>query len=312
MKFFFSALIALLAIGGGYYYLFVMDKEGSTPPQVEEDPLIGNAQPLTEPEEEEVIEITTEEPKEEVSKSTIIGYSVKGHPITAYHYGTGETELLLIGGIHGGYEWNTILLSYQFMDYFDANPAVIPDNIKVTIVPSLNPDGVEAVIGTTGRFTRADVTTSNTIPGRFNGNTVDINRNFDCDWQSTGVWQDKTVDAGSSVLSEPEAQAIKNYIDSQGPEAVVVYFSSAGGVYASNCHSGVLPETNTILNVYAKASGYPAYDEFDFYATTGDVTNWLAKVSIPAFSVLLTTHEDTEWSKNKAGVDALINYYAGQ
>ena len=51
-------------------------------------------------------------------------------------------------------------------------------------------------------------------------------------------------------------------------------------------------------------------EDFNFYETTGDMTNWLAKKGIPAISVLLTNHKDTEWSKNKAGIDALLKYYA--
>ena len=38
--------------------------------------------------------------------------------------------------------------------------------------------------------------------------------------------------------------------------------------------------------------------------------NWFAKKKVPAISVLLTTHDDVEWSKNKAGIDALLKYYA--
>jgi hypothetical protein len=91
---------------------------------------------------------------------------------------------------------------------------------------------------------------------------------------------------------------------------VVVWYSAAGGVFASNCHNGVMPETLAITNVFAAASGYQAYKEFNFYTITGDMVNWLAKKNIPGISVLLTTHEDVEWSKNRAGIEALLEYYA--
>ena len=48
---------------------------------------------------------------------------------------------------------------------------------------------------------------------------------------------------------------------------------------------------------------------FDFYEVNGDMTNWLAKNNIPAISVLLSTHENIEWSKNKAGIEALLKHY---
>ncbi len=243
---------------------------------------------------------------------SVIGKSVDGRDIFAYHFGTGETEVLFVGGIHGGYEWNTSLVAFEAVDYLKANPNVIPSNVKVTVVPVLNPDGLNKVAGTSTRFSITDIPTSEgaTVPGRFNANNVDLNRNFDCDWQASASWQNKTVSGGSSAFSEPESQAIKNYIENQNPKAVIVWYSAAGGVFSSSCHNGVLVETNALTNTFAKASGYPAYEEFNYYEITGDMVNWLAKKGIPAISVLLTNHKDIEWTKNKAGIDAILNYYA--
>jgi hypothetical protein len=64
------------------------------------------------------------------------------------------------------------------------------------------------------------------------------------------------------------------------------------------------------MDSFAKASGYKSYDSWDFYATTGDMANWLAKEKIPAISVLLTNHTDTEWDKNLAGVKAVLQSVA--
>jgi hypothetical protein len=241
---------------------------------------------------------------------TVIGKSAEGRDITAYHYGEGETELLFIGGIHGGYEWNTALVAFKTMDYLKANPEIIPSNVKVTVIPVLNPDGLNKVVGTSSRFTTADVpSTEETVVGRFNGNNVDLNRNFDCDWQAEGKWQSKVVSGGTAAFSEPESQAIKNYVQTKKPESVVVWYSAAGGVFSSSCHNGVLSETKTLTNIFAKASGYKAFEEFNFYEITGDMVNWLAKEKIPAISILLTNHNDIEWTKNQAGIDALLKYY---
>jgi hypothetical protein len=243
---------------------------------------------------------------------TIIGKSAGGHNIVAYHYGSGSKEIVFVGGIHGGYEWNTALVAYNLKDYLDKASSTIPANVRVTVIPVLNPDGLIKVAGTAGVFTTADVSESEEvqIAGRFNANGVDLNRNFACDWQSKGTWQDKTVNGGTEAFSEPESQAIKQYIEKNTPNAVVVWYSAAGGVYSSSCHNGVSSETSAITGVYANASGYPAYKDFDFYAITGDMTNWLAKQNIPAISVLLTNHTDTEWTKNQAGIKALLQYYS--
>ncbi len=157
------------------------------------------------------------------SLTSVIGASVEGRNITAYHYGTGAKEILFIGGIHGGYEWNTVLLAYQMMDYLEANPSAVPKGVKVTIIPVLNPDGLNKVVGTAGRFKASDVPSSQAlqVSGRFNANTVDLGRNFDCDWQTNATWQNKAVSGGNLVFSEPESQAIKKYVTDHKITAVV-------------------------------------------------------------------------------------------
>lgn len=298
------ALLVLAAVGAGIYFYTKPNEvskvaESSTSTPV--DSAINTPQPVVP---------TTTQPKD--TSKTVIGTSVKNNPITAYHFGTGEKELLFVGGIHGGYEWNTVLLANQLIDYLRTNPDVIPKNIKVTVIPVLNPDGLQKVVGSTDTFTASDVPSSESlvVSGRFNANTVDLNRNFDCDWKESGVWQTKKVSGGTSAFSEPESKAVKSYVETSKPSAAVVWYSAGGGVYASNCHNGVSPTTMTLTKTFANASGYTAHQSFDFYETTGDMVNWLAKNDIPAISVLLTTHTDTEWTKNKAGVEALIKYYA--
>lgn len=295
------AVVALVVLAGLGWYFFV-NKAGNepvTPPE--------NVLPPV-----ETAPSTTPPAVQENKGQTTIGRSVEGRDITAYHFGTGDTDVLFIGGIHGGYEWNTSLVAYEMMDYLQSNPTAIPANVRVTVIPVMNPDGLSKVVGATGRFAAADITASPAIQvtGRFNANNVDLNRNFDCDWQPTGKWQDKTVSGGAAAFSEPESLAVKNYIESNKPTAVVVWYSAAGGVFSASCHAGILPETSALTTLYANASGYPAHQSFDFYAITGDMVNWLAKIKIPAISVLLTNHTDTEWSKNQAGINAVLQHYA--
>ena len=298
-------LIIVILIGAGIY--FFMTQGSSDEPVVPETE--DTTTDTTEPTDGDQTDQTgdAQEPGE-----SVIGTSVEGRDITAYHYGTGETELLLVGGIHGGYAWNTSLVAYEAADYFNENPDAIPDNMRVTVIPVLNPDGLNKTIGTDGRFTKADVPSSQeaVTTGRFNANGVDLNRNFDCNWEPTGTWQERTVDGGSKAFSEPESLAFKNYVATHNPSATVVWYSAAGGVFASSCSTGILPETRTIMNVFADASGYPAYDEFNFYELTGDMANWLSRVGVPTVSILLSTHSDVEWSENKAGIMALLDHYA--
>ncbi|GMU74171.1 MAG: hypothetical protein AMXMBFR44_3690 [Candidatus Campbellbacteria bacterium] len=286
------ALIIILVVGG--YFLFKQAPEPTEP--TDQTP---TTTPVTGP-----VEQKTE---------TVIGDSVQGRDIVAYHYGEGDTKLLFVGGIHGGYEWNTVLVARELMEYLDENESAIPEGVEVTVVPVLNPDGLAKVVSDIDDFAAADVAASQdvVVSGRFNANNVDLNRNFDCGWQATGVWQNKPVSGGSKAFSEPESRAMRDFVASYQPDAVVVWYSAAGGVYASTCDGKpVAAETTTLTNTFATASGYPAFQSFDFYETTGDMVNWLAKNNIPAISVLLTNHTDIEWTKNLAGAEAVLELYA--
>jgi len=241
---------------------------------------------------------------------TVIGLSVQDRAIEAYEYGNGATHLVFVGGIHGGYEWNSVLLAYEVMDYLKVHPEVIPKNLTVTVIPSANPDGVYKVIGKEGRFTIADVAKGvSEEPGRFNAHKVDLNRNFDCKWKPEGTWRGNIVSAGSAPFSEPEARAIRDFVLKNNPDAVVFWHSQSNAVYASECTNGILSKTREIMNIYSQASGYPTIDSFDSYEVTGDAEGWLASIGIPAITVELRTHETVEWERNLAGIKALFEYY---
>mgnify|MGYP002621547602 CR=1 FL=1 len=266
---------------------------------------------------EEINEPIVEDSGELLVEEYTIGASVEGRAINGVTFSSAQvgaeddTHIVFVGGIHGGYEWNSVVLAYRMIDYFDLSPDALPENMRVTIIPNLNPDGVFKVTGLTGRFTEADVTASveETIPGRFNSNGVDLNRNFDCKWQPTSTWRGETVNAGTAPFSEPEAVALRDFVRAEEPDAVVFWHSQASNVYASECEDGVLPETLDIMNRYATAAGYGAVASFDAYPVTGDAEGWLASIGIPAITVELTTHETIEFEQNKAGVEALLNYY---
>ena len=238
-----------------------------------------------------------------------IGTSVEGRPIEVYTFGTGERTVLFVGGVHGGYEWNSVLLAYAFIDYFGEDPARIPHGFSVQIIPSLNPDGVHRVLGLDGRFAASDVPSAvTTAPGRFNAHDVDLNRNFDCKWQPESMWRGKAVSAGTAAFSEPEAAALRDHVDRVKPRAVVFWHSQANAVYASECTEGILEDTRGLMEAYATAGGYAAVDVFDAYPVTGDAEGWLASIGIPAITVELSSHDDIDWEQNVKGVEAALRY----
>jgi predicted deacylase len=246
------------------------------------------------------------------SSVSIIGYSNEGRPIERYTFGTGSTSLLFVGGIHGGYEWNSSALAYEFITAFRSRTILIPDDLTVVIVPTLNPDGLYAVTGLEGTFTTADIPPNDaheTGNGRFNAHDVDLNRNFDCKWKPESTWRNRPVSAGTAAFSEPESVALRDLVIDINPIGVVFWHSQANAVYGSECESGILPGTLNLMHTYATAAGYDAIPSFDAYPVSGDAEGWLASIGIPAVTVELGTRTTTEWSKNKAAVEALLSNF---
>lgn len=217
--------------------------------------------------------------------------------------------MLFVGGMHGGYEWNSILLAYEMIDHFTTTSDDIPSSVTVHIIPNLNPDGLYEATGLEGRFVATDIPAKDIHTagiGRMNANGVDLNRNFDCKWAPESTWRSRVVSAGTAPFSEPEAAALRDYVTSTSPQAVVFWHSQANTVYASECEEGALPLTLTLMNTYALAGDYKTQATFDAYPITGDAEGWLASIGIPAVTVELETRTSTEWERNLAGTLATL------
>ena len=236
-----------------------------------------------------------------------IGLSAGGRPVESYRFGYGSQTVVLVGGMHGGYEWNTILLAYEMIDYFTENPDQVPANISLYIIPAANPDGQFMVTGVDGRFTAADVT-SDTTPGRLNANQVDLNRNWACDWQREAQWGNTIVSGGAVPFSEPETAALRTFFLREDPEVVLFWHSKAGGLYVGSC-GGLYQPSKDVAQLYSQASGYEVYDQFTAYPVSGDASDWLATQGVPSFTVELHTHSNIDWEMNLAGVQALLAHY---
>ena len=294
--------VILILVGAGAYYYYKKTHEEAPVPVVEEPEYI--VEDNYNPESFE-----------------LLGTSTEDRAIRAFKFGNGDKKIVYIGAIHGGYEWNTALLSYELIDYLTANPDVIPDDIQISVIPVANPDGLYKVMGTSGRFFASDAPQFDyadeityqdlAVRGRFNANEVDLNRNFDCNWKSDAIWRTYDVSGGTAPFSEPESAALRDYLLREKPVAVIVFHSASNGVYTSFCNGDALPGTEELLKTYSEASGYPLYNDYPYYEVTGDIGDWLSTVDIPAISVELSTHTAIEWDRNKAALEALLKLYSG-
>ncbi|MBE9525116.1 MAG: hypothetical protein IMY76_08445 [Chloroflexi bacterium] len=230
-----------------------------------------------------------------ISPPLRIGYSVAGRPIEVYRFGIGKTERMIVAGVHGGYEWNTIALADELINYFWAHPEAIPINTRLYILRALNPDGEIR---------------SHSFDGRANDNGVDINRNFPTYWQATwpreGCWDQRPITAGEFAASEPETMALINFIEAHPIDALLSYHSAALGIFPG----GRPPDAASIdlAETIAAVSSYP-YPPIDLGCLmTGQMADWASINDIAAVDVELSNHKDTDFEQNLVIISAFLNW----
>lgn len=84
-------------------------------------------------------------------QAQVIGISLAGRPLEVYQFGNGPVEKMIVAGIHGGYEWNTIVLADELIGYLGNHPEVVPLEQTLYILRALNPDGFARSRGFRGR-----------------------------------------------------------------------------------------------------------------------------------------------------------------
>lgn len=229
-----------------------------------------------------------------VSISTI-GYSVSGRPIEVYKFGNGEREKMIVAGIHGGYEWNTIALADELIQHIFDNPEIIPADVTLYILRNMNPDGDARDRG---------------IDGRVNDHGVDLNRNFPSNWartwDRTGCWTLTPTTGGTGPGSEPETRAVMYFLQSHDVETLISYHSAALGVFP-----GGVPweeDSKRFAKALGKATGYP-YPPIDTGCVyTGTLADYAVDLGITAVDMELRTHKFTDFEENLKALEVLLNW----
>jgi predicted deacylase len=192
---------------------------------------------------------------------------------------------MLVAGIHGGYEWNTIALADLLITILRGRPDLIPQDVTLYILRALNPDGDLRAHG---------------IYGRGNKNGVDLNRNWPAYWQAewplSGCWNLLPLSAGPSPASEPETQALMRFILSEHVEALLNYHSAALGIFPGGQPPD--PASISLAEAVASVSDYP-YPPIDTGCQfTGQLIDWASIHGIAAIDIELSTHTSTDLRQN--------------
>jgi hypothetical protein len=224
---------------------------------------------------------------------TVIGHSQGGRQLIVYHVGEGALSVLILGGQHGGPEFNTVQLAWQLLNHYQSHRAEIPAGLRLDILPEANPDGIA-----TG--------SRQFLSG------VDPNRNW-----GGGSWAPDAQDSngvfrrglgGTEPFSEPETQALRDFVLLSQPLLTINYHSRGGFLFGS----GGFGEAYAAASGYARptgggggGSGGGAASVLG-YRATGSMNPWLSQEGYPALLIELATSYDSEFSRNLAAVRRVL------
>lgn len=234
------------------------------------------------------------------------GKSVCGRYIDVLHIGNTKNRVLYCGGFHGS-EYLTILALLKFAEEcaeaMQAQKSIGVYNLEeqlkirgITIVPCVNPDGVEIALNGSGAALKykglVDKVSDNTSKWQANARGVDINHNFDAGWCELKQRElDQNIKSpaptrfgGNRPESEPETKALTSLCRRTEFERAIALHSQGREIYCSfGKHTPVL--SFRLASEFSQASGYNiAFPEK--IATGGGFKDWfIEKFKKPALTV---------------------------
>ena len=243
-----------------------------------------------------VFETSTPFVLENGPRPTVIGYSLAARPIEVYSFGAGEREYLIVAGIHGGSEWNTVALANELIIHINSHPEVIPSDAKLYIIRNMNPDGEARANG---------------VDGRVNNNGVDLNRNFPsdnwaADWDRDGCWVYRPTTGGAYGGSEPETRTVMGFLSSHEIEALISYHSAALGIFPGG--DPWEESSKRLARELGRATDYPFPPIDTGCEYTGTLADWAVENGVgAAVDMELTNHKNTDFEKNLSALKVLLS-----
>ncbi len=239
-------------------------------------------------------------------KHSYAGKSVCGRYIDILHIGNTKNRVLYCGGFHGS-EYLTILALLKFFEecceaiknHTDVGEYKISNFLCVrglTIVPCVNPDGVEIALNGSNSAMKykslVDKVSSNTSKWQANARGVDINHNFNAGWCELKQRElsrnikcpSPTRYGGTHPESEPETKALTALCKNINFERALALHSQGREIYCSfGKHTPVL--SFRLASLFSQASGYNiAFPEE--IATGGGFKDWfIEKFRKPALTI---------------------------
>ena len=246
--------------------------------------------------------------KYEFLEFSYLGESVMGKGIPLLSLGKGEKQIFYIGAHHGAERiTSAVLIKFvkEFCKILNAEAYIFGMNLEyilqtrtLRVIPMLNPDGVDiSAIGVTSESLwhprLVNMNGSNDFSKwQANARGVDLNHNYDAGFDeykkieaSLGISGGcATRFSGEAPESEPETNALCNYLRFNNPSALMTLHSPGREIYYT---SGEIcpPRSNTAAAYLSWLTGYKRAKPCGAAAYGGLTDYCIQKLGIPAFTI---------------------------
>ena len=239
-----------------------------------------------------------------------LGKSILGKSIPLLRIGQGRRSALYVGA-HHGMEWITSMILLLFVDeicqafhqkrtMFRQSIPLLLEQYTVTVIPMLNPDGVDYQIhginSENPLYNRVlSMNRGNHDFSRWQANArgVDLNHNYDAGFREYKQMEaEKGIPCGAPTLysgqepeSEPEVRALCDYIRFQMDLRLVLTLHTQGEELFYKSHGYLIEGTQASVEKLSSLTGYHL-SEATGTAAFGGLTDWcITKQQIPSITM---------------------------
>lgn len=221
-----------------------------------------------------------------------IGRTAEGREIYMVRLGTEpaladqKPAVIFMGGHHArehlSVEMPLMTAKYLVKEFRAGNPKVVGylKSRDIHIIPAVNPDGLEYDVKD-AKYKYWRKNRRKNADGTFG---VDLNRNYGFKWGTGGSSKNTSSDVymGTQPFSEPETQAIKNYIENHKNISVLLTFHTFselilypwGHKYEGIENTRAKQVHETMAKTMAQWNGYTPQQSSELYIASGDTTDW--------------------------------------
>lgn len=214
-----------------------------------------------------------------------IGSSVLGKPITEIRLGRGRKKVHFNASFHAN-EWITTPILLDALNAFllsltnsssirGISSSPLYEQVEISIVPMVNPDGVDLVLNGPSSEKRDELIRLNKGSDDFSGwkaniAGVDLNNQFPANWEIEKERKEEKAPAprdypGDAPLTEPEAVTMANLATNRGFDRMLALHTQGEEFYWG--YEGLEPPESQILaQEFERVSGYKAVQYIDSHA----------------------------------------------